>query len=597
MAAVRTYQDLLSNQYEEQLFDYFATSQLFSVNLNGETKNIGRPGIISSFSTSPDGNYVLVNIIKRPYSYIVPANRFPFTAEIWNMNGDLVHLLADIPLAENIPIGAGAVREGRRNFIWRADEPATIYWVEALDRGNPSIEAEFRDQVFYLKAPFTTQPVTSVKTNLRFAGITWGNKNLAIVTEMWRRDRRAIQSFFDPESPGTSKRTIFDRSTEDIYTHPGSFETTQNQYGRPVLLFGNRGRNLYLSGMGASPEGNRPFIDEFEIRTLRIKRLWRSESPFFENPNRILNIGKGLVLTRRESVTEHPNFFIRNLKTGNITQLTNFPDPFPQLRNVKRELINYTRKDGVALSGELFLPAGYTLNDGPLPTILWAYPREFKSADAAGQVSASPYTYTRVSPSSIIILVTQGYAVLNNASFPIVGEGEKEPNDTFVEQLVMNAEAAIDKLVEMGVTDRNRVAVTGHSYGAFMTANLVSHSNIFAAGIARSGAYNRTLTPFGFQAEDRTYWQAPDVYFNMSPFSFADKMKTPLLLIHGDSDDNSGTFPMQSERYYSALKGHGALTRLVMLPHESHGYAARESILHMFWEYVNWLDKFVKNRQ
>lgn len=596
-AAVRTFQDLINNKYDEDLFDYYSTVQLTSVNLGGETTKLGKPAIISSFSTSPDGNYILVNIIRRPYSYIVPYGRFPFTAEIWNRKGEMVHLLADIPLAENIPSGSGAVREGRRNFSWRADEPATIYWVEALDKGDPANQAEFRDQVFYLKAPFTSQPVEGVKTQLRFTGITWGKKDFAIVTEMWMRDRKAILSFFDPEKPMATKKVVFDRSMEDRYNNPGTFETTWNQYGRSVLLFDSRGRNLYLSGQGASPEGDRPFIDEFDIRTLKTKRLWRSEAPNYENPSTILDINKGLVLTRRESVIDRPNFFIRNLKTGRITQVTYFPDPFPQLREIKKEVIHYMRNDGVPLSGELYLPAGYRTEDGPLPAILWAYPREFKSTDAAGQVSGSPYTFTRVSPSSVIMLVTQGYAVLNNASFPIVGEGDAEPNDTFIEQLVANAEAAIDKIVEMGVADRNRIAVSGHSYGAFMTANLLSHSSIFAAGIARSGAYNRTLTPFGFQAEDRNYWEAPEIYFRISPFSYADKMKTPLLLIHGEADNNSGTFPIQSERYYAALQGHGAVTRLVMLPHESHGYVARESILHMFWEYVNWLNNYVKNRK
>jgi dipeptidyl aminopeptidase/acylaminoacyl peptidase len=596
-AAVRTYQDLLSNPYDEELFEYFTTVQLTAVNLEGQSSNLGTPGIISSFSASPDGNFILVSKIKRPYSYIVPAGRFPFTSEIWDKGGNTVYLAADIPLTENIPIGSGATREGRRSFTWRSDEPATLYWVEALDGGDPSREVDYRDQVWYLKAPFTEEPVQSVKTNLRFGGLTWGKNDLAIVSEMWRKDRRAIVSFFDPQKPSETKRTVFDLSMEDSYNNPGSFETTQNQYGRSVLLFDRRERFLYLTGTGASPEGNRPFVDEFDIRTLQSKRLWRSEAPFYENPSRILDVNRGLVLTRRESADQQPNFFIRNLRNGQITPVTDLPDPFPQLRNIRKEVVHYERNDGVPLSGDLYLPAGYDPEDGPLPTILWAYPREFKSADAAGQVSGSPYTYTRLGASSVVMLVTQGYAVLNNASFPIIGEGDEEPNDTFVEQLVANASAAIDKLVEMGVTDRNRVAVSGHSYGAFMTANLLSHSDLFAAGVARSGAYNRTLTPFGFQAEDRTYWEAPEVYFRMSPFSYANQMKTPLLLIHGEADNNSGTFPIQSERYYGALKGHGAITRLVMLPHESHGYASRESVLHMHWEWIQWLDKYVKNKK
>jgi dipeptidyl aminopeptidase/acylaminoacyl peptidase len=192
--------------------------------------------------------------------------------------------------------------------------------------------------------------------------------------------------------------------------------------------------------------------------------------------------------------------------------------------------------------------------------------------------------------------VARGYAVFDDPSMPIIGEGDKEPNDSFVKQLVMSAEAAVNKLVELGIADRRKIAIGGHSYGAFMTANLLAHSDLFAAGIARSGAYNRTLTPFGFQREERTYWEAPEVYYNMSPFMHADKINEPMLMIHGHADNNSGTFPIQSERMFAAMKGHGGKARLVMLPHESHGYRARESILHVLWETDQLLENYVKNR-
>jgi dipeptidyl aminopeptidase/acylaminoacyl peptidase len=180
---------------------------------------------------------------------------------------------------------------------------------------------------------------------------------------------------------------------------------------------------------------------------------------------------------------------------------------------------------------------------------------------------------------------------------PVVGEGEVEPNDTFVQQLVQNARAAIDAGVARGVTDPERVAIGGHSYGAFMTTNILAHSDLFRAGIARSGAYNRTLTPFGFQQEQRTLWDDADLYMAMSPFFHADGIQVPLLLIHGAEDNNPGTFPMQSERLYQALTGLGGTARLVMLPLESHGYRARESVLHMLWETVAWLDEFVKHAE
>ena len=596
-APARTFQDLLRDSHDEDLFEHYATSQIVRIKLSGEEKLLGEPGIIKGISSAPGGGHLLVLRIERPFSYLVPQSRFPFSVEIWDMEGNLVRLVAAIPLMEEMPRGFGATVPGPRSFTWRNDAHATLYWVEALDGGDPSVEVPYRDQLIRLSAPFSGEPERGLKLELRYSGITWGNNDMAVVNEYWRSDRRMITSFFNPQKHD-GKTVIWDRSVEDRYGDPGSFITVANESGFSVLLTDRRGRSLYLSGAGASPEGDRPFVDEFNLRNHSVTRLWQSEAPWYEVPVRILDTQRGRLLTRRESVDIQPNYHIRDLRSGRTTQVTFFPDPQPGLRDVTKQVLYYEREDGVSLSGELYLPAGYDPErDGPLPAILWAYPREFISNDAAGQVTGSPWSFTRAGSTSVILFVTQGYAVLNNASFPVVGEGDEEPNDTFVEQLVANASAAIDKIVGMGVADPERIAVSGHSYGAFMTANLLSHCDLFAAGIARSGAYNRTMTPFGFQAEERTFWEAPDLYLRMSPFSYAHQVKTPILLIHGAADNNSGTFPMQSERYYNALKGHGATTRLVMLPYESHGYVARESVLHVLWEYDRWLDEYVRNRQ
>jgi dipeptidyl aminopeptidase/acylaminoacyl peptidase len=595
-APARTFQDLLEDKHDEDLFEYYATAQLTKVSITGEMKSIGQPGIFRSISSSPDGDYLLVYRIKKPFSYLVPHYRFPYNAEILDTDGELVHVVAEIPLMEEMPRGFGATYPGPRSFTWRNDAPATVYWVEALDGGDPAVDVPHRDQLVWLPAPFSSDPRKGLKLELRYSGIIWGNDDIAVVREYWRADRRMIVSFFNPGTE-EDKDVIWDRSAEDRYGDPGNFQTVTNESGFSVLQFDRRGRSLFLFGTGASPEGDRPFVDQFNIRDHSTERLWRSESPYYEIPVHLLDDRGRALLTRRESVDEQPNYFIRDLSSGTLSQVTFFPDPQPQLREVSKQMIHYEREDGVTLSGDLYLPAGYDpATDGPLPAILWAYPREFIDASAAGQVSGSPYTFTRVGNTSVVLFVTQGYAVLNNASFPVIGEGDEEPNDTFVEQLVANAAAAIDKIVEMGVADRERIAVSGHSYGAFMTANLLSHSDLFAAGIARSGAYNRTMTPFGFQAEERTYWEAPEIYFRMSPFSYAHQVETPMLLIHGAADNNSGTFPMQSERYYNALKGHGVTSRLVMLPYESHGYVARESVLHVLWEYTRWLEEYVKNK-
>ncbi len=594
-AAVRTFQDLLQTAHDAELFEYFIQTQLVEVNIHdGSEKNIGAPGLYSRFTPSPGGEYILVQEIQQPFSFVVPWSRFALKIEIWDNNGELIQTLADIPASEDLPQGFGAVRTGPRSHTWQNDAAATLWWTEARDDGDPSIETSVRDQLFKLLPPFSGEPIAGPELELRYSGITWGTGDLAVVYHSWRQNRRSVTMFFDPSKPGAEPRPVFDRSWEDRYNDPGSFYTTGDARGQSVLLMDRRKKYLYLTGTGASPEGNMPFLNRMEINSLKTDRIWRCEAPYYEFVSAITDVERMRFVTRREAVDMQPNYYLRDSRRGIMQQLTFFPDPFPALQEISKTMIHYEREDGIPLSGDLYLPPGYGTGDGRLPAIIWAYPREFKSADGAGQVSGSPYTFTRLGSSSIVMMATQGFAVLNRAGFPVVGEGDKEPNNTFSEQLVMNAKAAIDKLVEMGVADPDRVACAGHSYGAFMVANLLSHSDLFAAGLARSGAYNRTLTPFGFQAEERTYWQAPDVYHSMSPFSFAHQMKTPMLLIHGADDNNSGTFPMQSERYYQALRGHGATVRLVMLPLEGHGYSARESVLHMHWETLQWLDEYVK---
>ncbi len=594
-AAVRTYQDLISNPYEEALFDYYTNTQLFITDVYGNGRNLGEPGVIWRFSPSPNAQYVFIRSIQKPYSYIVPYSRFPQHYGILEIETNHTQSFAHIPVADDIPQGFDARREGPRSVSWRADKPASLYWAEAIDGGDPAADATYRDKVCYLEAPFDGEPKTAFKLPLRYSRFRWGNDDFALVREYWRKDRRARTYQFNPSETEPQLQLVFDHLTEDRYNDPGSFQTTSNAHGQRVLQFNDDHTKLFLTGRGASPEGDHPFLDSYHIATGETTRLWRSEAPWYEYVVSLLDAENGIWISRRESNEDQPNYYLRHLKQNSLQQITDFPDPFKALQKLQREVIHYERADGIPLNGILYLPEGFEAGkDEPLPTLLWAYPREFKSSDAAGQVSGSPYTYTRVRSTSPVLLATQGYAVLNNASFPIVGEGEEEPNDTFVEQLIANAEAAIDKLVEMGVSDPKRMAVSGHSYGAFMTANLIAHSDLFATGIARSGAYNRSLTPFGFQGEERTYWQAADVYNQLSPFMHADKVKVPLLLMHGADDNNSGTYPMQSERYYDALRGHGATARLVMFPHESHGYRARESVLHMHWEWLNWLDKYLK---
>ena len=597
-AALRTYQDLLSNQYDEALFDYYTTADLvlFDIESNQSVKIIN-DAVITSFDPSPDGRLLLVTQLEKPYSYVVPYYRFPQKVAVFNTEGEMVKTLASIPISEDIPIGFGAVRKGPRSFSWRADVPSTIYWVEALDGGDPKKKVPFRDRLYCLECPFDQTPTPVMDFALRYNGIAWGNNEVAIAYENWWATRQEIVSYWNPNNPGDSKTELFNRSTEDRYGDPGDFKRTLNASGRSVLQSNGKGQ-LFLVGTGASPEGNRPFIDTYDLKKRKSKRVWQSSGTYYEYPITILDSKKGVFLSRKESKEMPPNYHLNNYKTKSANRITFFENPYQALDGIKKELVKYQRADGVNLTGTLYLPKGYDAKrDGALPVLMWAYPREFKSAKAAGQVSGSPHQFVRLFYGSPIFWVTRGYAVFDNFAMPIIGEGINEPNETFVEQLRMGAEAAIDYLVDRGIGDRNRIGVGGHSYGAFMTANLLAHTDLFAAGIARSGAYNRTLTPFGFQREERTFWEAPEVYFKMSPFMFADKIKEPILLIHGEADNNSGTFPLQSKRFYAALKGHGTTARLVMLPHESHGYRAKESIFHMLWEMDQWLEKYVKHKK
>lgn len=590
----RTYQDLLKNKIDETNFETITTAELYTIDLNGNQKLFKKADMYAGESFSPDGNYVLVTTIQKPFSYIVPLNRFPMKSFVLDLNGNQVAEVNNIPLNEVMPKGFMAVRTGKRNMTWRADKPSTLYFVEALDGGDPAVEVTHRDALYTWEAPFNKQPELLTKTPQRFGGITWGDDETAIIQDQWYDTRNVKVYLFNP-SKKSELKTIWDRNYQDIYSDPGDFQTKKNQYGRYVLQKENN--KLYLIGEGHTPKGQFPFIDELDLATLKTKRLYQSnETNKIESISEIIDVKKGDILVNIQSKTDYPNYFYRNIKKKGLKQITFNKNPFESIKNVHKEVIKYKRKDGVELSGTLYLPAGFDRKNPKekLPLLIWAYPAEYKDKNSAGQSTANPNEFTFPHYGSFVYWASKGYAVLDDAAFPIIGEGSKEPNDTFIEQLTLNAEAAIDAVDKLGYIDRNRVGVGGHSYGAFMTANLLSHTNLFACGIARSGAYNRTLTPFGFQSEQRNYWEAQDVYNNMSPFMNAEKMKTPMLLVHGESDNNPGTFTLQTERYFQALKGLGAPVRMVILPKESHSYVAKENILHLLWEQEQFLDQHLK---
>jgi dipeptidyl aminopeptidase/acylaminoacyl peptidase len=591
----RTYPDLLKNKIDETNFENIATSELYKVTLDGNTALFKSADMYAGQSLSPDGNCIMLSTIQKPFSYIVPIDRFPSKTVVYNIDGTQMRTIHKAPLNEVMPKGFMAVRKGIRGIGWRNDAPATVYYIQALDEGDPANKADFRDEIFLWAAPFKEDPISLAKTPQRYDGIIWGNDHTAILVDEWYDTRNTKAYLIDPSNPGAAPKMFWDRNSQDIYSDPGNFETIKNQYGKQVLAIENG--NAYLLGDGYTKDGQFPFVDEFSLKTLKSKRLYASaEKDKKEDLMSIEDFKKGTALVMIQSKNDYPNYYFRNIKNKKLTQITDFKNPFESIKNVYKEVIKYKRKDGVELSGTLYLPAGYDrVKKEKLPLLIWAYPTEFKDKNSAGQSNQNPNEFTFPNYGSFVYWATKGYAVLDDASFPIIGEGTTEPNDTFMTQLVDNAAAAIDAVDALGYINRKKVAIGGHSYGAFMTANLLTHSNLFACGIARSGAYNRTLTPFGFQSEQRNYWEVPEIYNTMSPFMNAEKMKTPLLLVHGDADNNPGTFTLQTERYFQALKGLGAPVRMVLLPKEAHGYAAKENILHLLWEQDQFLEKYLKN--
>ena len=592
-----TYEDLLKNTGDEQIFEFYATSELAVVPLTGPVHTLPVKGLIEESSPSPDGRFALVSELHRPFSYTFPAEMFPLRTAVVTLKTGAVKQLTDRPLVDYLPISRDAEPTGPREYEWRGDVPATLAWLEAGDGGDPGAKVAVHDRLLTLSAPFEGAGTVLLESPMRIRNVAWGNDHLAVATEARWSDRHTAMLAFDPTSAGKPV-TLYQGSSQDRYHSPGHAVLRMNAAGKEVLSFTPDGQGLYFFAMGASPEGDLPLVAVMPIAGGDEKVLWRSGKEMYAEPVALLS--PDAVLVREESRTVSPNFFRVSLSDSKAdprapaTQVTTFASPYAGINMPTSQLIKYKRADGLELTATLWLPAGYDKSQGPLPTLMEAYPAEFKTRSAAGQVTGSPNRFPRISWASPVFFTQTGYAVLQDASIPIIGEGAAQPNDTYTDQLVAGAKAAIDYGASLGVVDPKRVAVMGHSYGAFMTANLLAHSDLFRAGIARSGAYNRTLTPYGFQAEERTYWQAPDVYFNMSPFNFADRIKTPILLIHGEADDNTGTYPIQSERFYAALKGQGATVRLVFLPLEAHGYEAHESLQHMLWEMSRWMDTYVK---
>ncbi len=591
ISTVRTYQNLLKDKYDEKLFDYYFPSQLMLVNTEkGTSKKIGKPAIYNNIDISPDNKYLQIEKIEKPYSYDVPYYYFPKNIEIIDLKGKLIHTLYKRPLQDQIPIGGTYI--GPRRFHWQPLKDASLIYVEALDEGDPKIKADFRDKVMRLSAPFSGKPEEIFKTENRYSGISWSEEEDELIYYEYDRDKLWRKGWLFVIGEQTAE-LVYDLSIHDNYNDPGNIVKRKTRRGNRVFV--KKNNNIYLiNNKGATAEGNFPYLAKYNFKTKKKDILFRCREGFHETVSGFIGKEFNKIAIRSENNETPPNYFIVDLKNGKRERITNYKNPYPEITGLKKELITYTRKDSVPLSAELYLPPNQK-KGVRLPLIISAYPEEYTDRSTAGQIDSSPNKFISFWGASIKYLALQGYAVLARASIPIVGNPETV-NETFIEQTVNSVEAAIDYLDEREIIDPKRVGISGHSYGAFMVANILAHSDICAAGVAKSGAYNRTLTPFGFQSERRTLWQAKDFYTKVSPFMNAEKITQPILLIHGEEDPNSGTYPLQSKRFYQALKGNGATAKLVILPYEGHGYRAKKSNLHVLAEMIDWFDKYVKNR-
>ena len=595
--------DTLGNTHDEDVFDYYAASQLASVDAgSGVVTKVGKVANYDAVSAAPGGQHILVTAIHKPYSYVTTYDRFPHEVEVWDISDRAAmttHTIASLPLADRVPIRG--VPLGPREFEWRPTDPATLVWAEALDKGDWNVDAPKRDKVMLQKAPFASPAVEIVQTEQRYAGIDWSERpGVALVHEYDNNKHMQHTLIVDFDDPQQQPRQIWDLSSDEHYADPGYPVTIQLANGFQVMR--QDGDWIYLAGLGSSPDGDRPFLDRFDVKTLTYERLFRSDKTSYDRFLSFTGPDTRKILTWEQSPMDPPNAYERTLGkrvdapageavfASSRVEITHIPDPSPAVRAIKKRLVKYKRADGLDLSFTLYTPPDY--KEGTrLPTILYAYPEDYADPSKAGQVTGSEERFTQLYQYRLLLLA--GYAIIDNASFPIVGD-PKKAYDTYTEQLVADAKAAVDEAVLLGVSDPNRVGVTGHSHGALMTVNLVAHSDLFRAGVATSGSYNKTLTPFGFQNEQRSVWEAPDVYMKVSPFFYADKIKTPLLIVHGGEDANPGTIPLQSSRLYEAIRGNGGTARLVILPHEPHWYEAMESNEQLVYEMLRWFDKYVK---
>ena len=529
--------------------------------VSGQRYSIGAPAAFESVVPAPGQAFLLVTRIAPPYPQVTGVSEVERVVEIWDRFGRLV---------KRLPGRARAVE-------WRASQPATLTWVE---RRNDA------DHIMVLAPPYGAAPLERFEVPNSFSGLRWiGGSGAALVSDYDPSRGRTELWYIDFDDPEAAPRLVTGYSSDSDRLPL----TTTDSRGAVTLATYDNG--IYLRGNELDGPRRRSFLEHVSLTTGVRRRVWQSSGEGYEALVQILSPDAQLLLTRRETSMAPPNYFVSASTREQHWRLTHFEHPAPPLTAAQYVRLEYRRDDGVDLAASLYLPPGYQ-GGSRLPLVVWAYPRQIGAGDAA-KITSAEGTFMTFARAFRLFFLLRGYAVLDDVSMPIIG-AESKANDTFVEQIVANAAAAIDAAESTGLVDATRVGVVGHSYGAFMVANLLAHSRLFAAGIAMSGAYNRTLTPFGFQTERRTLWQATETYLAMSPLLYSDRIEAPLLLVHGLKDDNAGTSPQQSLQFYQAIRGNGGDVELLLLPSEGHSYRGRESVLRTAAQMLAWFDAHLK---
>ena len=505
-------------QSDDVAAEYFLRGQVALVDASGAARPrmIGGPAVLDSVDPSPSGEYLLVKRRVPPYSGPSALDTGGRTLEVWDTEGRLMHSLG--------PDNAA----GPRALHWQPSAPATLVWVER--RGSI-------DRLVTQAAPFRIAPQTLFDSERQFSGLKWlQDSELALFDEYDAEERFTRVWLLDASRFPRPPQLVGSRGgREGPLPGFGRPSLTTDRTGKQVVRF--HGGDIYVVGRRADPAGSRAYLDRIRLDSLTAEQLWQSEAAGREEILDVFTADASAVLTQIEDVTEPPNYVVRNLRAGTTRAITDHRHPVPAMTEVARIPLRYRRRDGVEMSSLLYLPKR-AAGEPPLPMVVWAYPREYREGSVP--TPAHNRHFADVDRALQLYLLLRGYAVLDDVSMPIIGNGNNA-NDTFVPQVIANAEAAIEAAAATGAVDPARVAVAGHSYGAFMVANLLAHTQLFRAGVGLSGAYNRTLTPFGFQTERRTLWEAPDAYLAMSPILYTHRIAAPMLLVHGLLDDNAGT--------------------------------------------------------